>query len=50
MEQIDETSLMRQGGSLYIRVPASFCNLLGWQKGTMLGVYKEGENKLECLQ
>jgi antitoxin component of MazEF toxin-antitoxin module len=31
------------GSSHYARIPASFCKMLGWEKGMVLNVYREGD-------
>ena len=45
MEQIDFTNVAAFGGSLYVRLPAPICKVMGIEKGSEMKVYKDG-NKL----
>lgn len=45
MELIDQMNVSAFGGSLYIRLTAPVCKILGIEKGTAMNMYKDG-NKI----
>lgn len=42
MEKVGTTRAASNGTSLYARIPAPICTLLGIVKGTEMNIYKEG--------
>jgi antitoxin component of MazEF toxin-antitoxin module len=43
MEQIDRTNVSAFGGSLFVRLSAPVCKVMGIEKGTSMNVYKDGD-------
>lgn len=46
MEQIDTTSITAIGVSLYVRIPAPTCRIMGLTKGTKMNIYRDGDKIL----
>jgi len=43
MEKIDSTNVLMIGHSLYFRIPKPACIDLGFQKGTSLDIFRDGD-------
>jgi bifunctional DNA-binding transcriptional regulator/antitoxin component of YhaV-PrlF toxin-antitoxin module len=44
MELISRTTLVINGGSLHLLVPAAVAKTMGWKQKDVIGIYKDGES------